>query len=146
MYHKPVLGLSEAQAAIQVMIEEAAKEPDKRPMSFVIVNDSSEVICSARMDGAIDFNTWMALKKAWSAARMSRNTRAIEDRLRPYNKTPIEAFGPEICALPGGNIITDPASGACIGAVGTSGRVLDEDEAMAQKGVDCIEEILKSAK
>jgi len=146
MYQKPVLGLAEAQAAIQHMLEEASKEPEKRPMSFVIVNDSSELVCAARMDGAIDFNTWMATKKAWSAARMKRNTRAIEERLQPYNKTPLEAFGPEICGLAGGNIVTDPASGACIGAVGTSGRILDDDEAMAQKGVECIENILKSAK
>lgn len=147
MYQKKVVGLAEAQAAIQIMIEEASKEQPDRPMAFAVADEHGDLICVARMDGALDFNTTMAIKKAYSAARMKRSTREIEERLRPYNRPLCDAFGLEdLTNMPGGNIIIEPLGGTFIGAVGTSGRHADVDEAIAMKGVEAIQKILKSSR
>ncbi len=148
MYAKKVVGLAEAQEAMKVMIEEASKEQPDRPMAFAIADEHGDLVCVARMDGALAFNMTMAIRKAYSAAWMKRSTRQIEERLRPYNRTLADALGLQsnLTNLPGGEIIIEPNEGYFIGTVGASGRHADVDEALAKKGVESIQNSLKAKK
>ena len=149
MYEKKVLGLAEAQIAIQAMLEEAPKtEQADRPSAFAVSDEHGDLVALARMDGAVDFNVRMAAKKARSAARMRRSSRAIENIPNSYNRTLCDAVGPgeDLCDLPGGEIVIEPAGGGIIGAIGVSGRHCDIDEALAKKGVEAIQNSLKLSK
>ena len=149
MYQKQVLGLAEAQEAIQVMIEEAPKaDQPERPMAFAVADEHGDLIALARVDGALDWNVRMAIKKARSAARLKRSTRAIENISKNYNRPLCDAVGPEedLTDLPGGEIVIEPAGGSFIGAIGASGRHADVDEALVKKGVEAIQNYLRSSK
>ena len=49
MYDLPMLGISDSLKAMQVMLEEALKEPE-RPVSIAIVDSQGLTIQFARMD------------------------------------------------------------------------------------------------
>jgi len=143
MYMKKVIGLAEAQAALQAMIEKAKSG---KPMAFAIADANGDLVCVARMDGARPFNAFMAIKKAYSAARMKRDTRVIGSKLKEYGRSLTDSYGPDITMVPGGNIIIEPDGEELIGAIGASGRTSDEDEALVREGVKILLNNLKSPK
>ena len=63
MYDKPMLGLSQAQDAINAILGEANKEPD-RPLAVAIVDDTGSMIAYGRMDRCREVPKRMAIRKA----------------------------------------------------------------------------------
>jgi len=85
MYQREVLGLSEARAAVEAALSEAYKQPE-RPMAVAVVDDRGDLVYCARMDGAYPLYMHMAINKAYTAARMLRDTAAFAERERELGR------------------------------------------------------------
>lgn len=148
MYQKEVLGLSEAQAAVEAALAEASKEPE-RPMAIAVVDDRGDLICFVRMDGALPLFTQMAISKAYTSSRMQRDTTSFGNSQRERGRE-IAAWADDkkLTTVPGGLCIIKPGkgylpaagtiSGTLLGGIGASGRSPQEDEAIASAGLEAI--------
>jgi glc operon protein GlcG len=132
MYDKKVLGLDQAMAALNAMLAEAAKEPE-RPLAFAIVDDRGDLIAFARMDHVNPLPHSIALKKAYTAARMRSDTLAIAERMRSQGRSITEMGDPNMVAVQGGIVIMSESGP--LGGIGVSGRRADEDEEIARIGL-----------
>jgi uncharacterized protein GlcG (DUF336 family) len=139
MYQREVLGLDEARAAVDAIIAEAAKEPG-RPIAVAVVDDRGDPVCSARMDKGLPLFSHMAMNKAYSAARMARDTLTTDKRMRK-DGIELSAWGDNrITTLQGGVCIIKPLgqewpTGALLGGIGVSGREREEDERLSFVGL-----------
>lgn len=145
MYEKKTIGLAEAKKAVDAMIEEASKEPDK-PMAVCVVDDRGELVCFARMDGAMGMFSDMAIKKARTAVHFRRDTHVLKAALESISFD-IGWFGHEYTVVPSGLAITKPgeaidAYGPVYGGIGTSGRIGGEDVPIAEAGLKTIRSVL----
>jgi uncharacterized protein GlcG (DUF336 family) len=134
-----VLGLDEARAAVDAIIAEAAKEPG-RPIAVAVVDDRGDPVCSARMDKGLPLFSHMAMNKAYSAARMARDTLTTDKRMRK-DGIELSVWGDNrITTLQGGVCIIKPPgqewpTGTLLGGIGVSGREREEDERLAFVGL-----------
>jgi glc operon protein GlcG len=120
--------------AAKTMVAAAESEAKKHNwnMAIAIVDAHGTLIVFHRMDdvqlGSVD----VAIKKAQSAARFRRPTKAFADALA----TNQGVLSLDVAAVAGGiPIIVD---GKTIGAVGCSGMASDQDAVVAQAGVDAL--------
>jgi len=141
MRDKKVLGLAEAQVAIQAMIEEATKDPGK-PMAIAIADDRGDIVSFVRMDGALVLHGKMAIKKAYTSAMMRRNTRAGIEQRQKQVWGMLEPVRDEFTLIPGGVVIAEPGGTVVYGGIGASGRAADEDEALALVGLKALQDFL----
>lgn len=142
MFTKQVLGLKEAQAALEAIIEEASKDPG-RPIVAAVVDDHCEIVCAVRMDGATPLYNYMALKKARTAAMIppvvtGKSTRGWQEFLNTRNYY-VSDFVPDHTRVPGGVSVVKPGEGIIFGAIGVSGLRGDEDEALAFIGLKALQ-------
>jgi len=137
MFTREVLGLREAQAAVEAILEEASKDP-RQPVSVAIVDHQGEIVCAARMDGATPMFNYMALKKARSSATTGKNTRDWLDFLGKRNYSPHD-FVPEATRIPGGVAVVKPGGAVVFGGIGVSGRTGNEDEALSTTGLKALQ-------
>jgi uncharacterized protein GlcG (DUF336 family) len=136
-YQKAVLSLNDAQRAMQLMLQEASKAPN-RPLAIAIVDDQGELISFARMDKCAPQPPIIARKKAYTAARTRVDTVAYAERLRGQGRSVTEFGDPNLIALQGGVVITNPADQSVLGGIGVSGLAAEEDEALAKIGLKAI--------
>lgn len=134
MYDRPALGLTDAMAALQAMLDAAASEPE-RPVAIAIVDDLGELLCYGRMDRTAPMPRSLALKKAYTAARTRSDTLAYGERLKGMGRSPMEFGDPNLTGVQGGVTILRPGDNAPLGGIGVSGRRADEDEAIARIGL-----------
>lgn len=132
MYDKRVLGLEQAMAALQAMMAEGEKEPE-RPLAFAIVDDLGNLICFARMDRVNPVPHALALKKAYTSARMRSDTLAIAERMKTQGRSISDLGDPNLVSVQGGVVIM--GEGGPLGGIGVSGRRADEDEEIARIGL-----------
>lgn len=146
MFKKNVLGLAEAQAALEAIIARASENPGM-PVSVVVVDDQCELVCAARMDGATPMFNYMALKKARSCAITGKNTRSWKEFLDKRSYTAND-FIPDSTRIPGGvaivkpgdeNSVGRPGQKEVFGGIGVSGRSGDEDEALSITGLKALQ-------
>lgn len=135
-YQKAALSLEEARRAMDRMLQEASKEAN-RPLAIAIVDDQGELISYARMDRAAPQPPIIARKKAYTAARTRSDTLAYAERLKSQGRSVTEFGDPNLLALQGGVVITT-ADGSVLGGIGVSGRLAEEDEAIARIGLKAI--------
>lgn len=134
MYEESVLGLDEAMKAMQAMLEQALKEPE-RPLAIAIVDANAKLVQYARMDRCRALPQQIAFKKAYTAAVMRSDTAALAERFQSMGRN-ISDFGdPNMLALQGGVTIQRPSDNAFLGAIGVSGLAAQEDEDLARLGV-----------
>ena len=138
MYERKVLGFAEAEKAVQAMVEEASKG---RPMSIAVVDPWGNPIHFVRMDGAGPLTARMAMNKAYTAASFGMDTRMFNGWLKEADKDIAWYDDHRLTAVFGGVCIrlTDHTM---VGAIGTSGRTQEEDEALALVGLDAIKDLL----
>ena len=132
MYTKPMLGAADAMAAMEAMFKEASKDAN-RPLAFAIVDDAGDLFAYARMDGLGPNPKQIAIKKAYTAARMRVDTATLAERMKSQGRSIMEFGDPNLMALQGG--IPIMVNGACLGAIGASGRASQEDEDIAKVGL-----------
>jgi glc operon protein GlcG len=134
MFERPALGIKEAMAALQAMLDNAAAEPE-RPVAIAIVDDHGDLVCYARMDKTNPMPMSLALKKAYTAARTRSDTLAWGERLKAGGRSPADFGDPNLTGVQGGIVILRPGDNAPLGGIGVSGRRADEDEAIARVGL-----------
>jgi len=150
MYDKQVLGLAEAQAALQAIHEEASKEPELTPVAAVVVDEKGDLICLMRMDGTHAQVMDNAIRKAYTAARFRRDTTALHEMLQKAGWS-LGDFGADFMSLPGGVAITKPGVDRVrragekgpdvFGGIGVGGRRAEEDEALALVGLKALQKV-----
>jgi glc operon protein GlcG len=116
--------LAKAEAGVKAVFEAAARD-GKPAIAVAIVDRHGDLIVFARMDGAPVRTSTLAPNKAYTAARMERDTadilKMIQDR-----RIDMAFFGdPRYCGLPGGLVVKQ--GNHTIGGIGVSGRSSEED-------------------
>jgi glc operon protein GlcG len=119
-YQKPTLSLDDARRAMERMLQEALKAPN-RPVAIAICDDQGELVAFARMDKCAPLPLVIARKKAYTAARTRSDTKAFADRLKGMGRSAVEFGDPNLIAVQGGvSIIT--ADGNPLGGIGVRTR------------------------
>jgi glc operon protein GlcG len=101
-------------------------------VAIAVVDLSGGLILFHRIDDVQSGSLDVAIAKARTSARFKRPTRALADAVKQGN-VGIVAL-PGVMPLPGGLPVT--VDGKVIGAVGVSGMSADQDEIIAQAGLD----------
>jgi len=135
-YQKAVLSLEDARGAMDRMLQEALKTPE-RPVAIAICDDQGELVTFARMDKCAPQPLTIARKKAYTAARTRADTKAYADRLKTLGRSTVEFGDPNLLALQGGVTII-AGDGSPLGGIGVSGLAAEEDEAIAKLGLSSI--------
>jgi len=136
MYQKPYLGLKEANEAVQAILAEALKDPDK-PVAIAIVDDRGDLIYFVTMDRATPMFRHMALKKAYTSSRTGVDTLEFQKILRTRNLTATDfCSGNDLTTMQGGIAVT--RDGITFGGIGVSGRNSAEDEELARIGLNSL--------
>ena len=133
MYQREVLGLDEARAAVEAIIAEASKEPE-RPIAVAVVDDRGDPVYLARMDRSFSLFADMSMNKAYTAARFRRDTLEFAERQRRSNKT-LAGFGDSKITDQAGGLCIKKPDGTSLGGIGVSGRSGDENVALASVGL-----------
>jgi len=146
MYQREALGLAEARAAVEAALAEASKEPN-RPMAIAVVDDRGDLVHFARMDGALPMFTQMAINKAYTSARIQRDTASLGDWLKERGRELAVWTDDKFTTARGGLSIIKPGEGylpvatkqgKLLGGIGASGRSGEEDEQIALVGLNAI--------
>jgi uncharacterized protein GlcG (DUF336 family) len=121
MIEKYCLSLDEARHVADTIIGAAAETmPPDRPVCVAVVDPNGDLIYFARMDGTVAGQGIMAVNKAYTSARLTRDTVELQKTVVQGND--IAWFGDaRYTPVPGGVIIKTDA-GTVLGAVGLSGR------------------------
>ena len=135
-YQKPVLSLDDARRAMERMLQEALKAPN-RPVAIAICDDQGELVAFARMDKCAPLPLAIARKKAYTAARTRSDTKAFADRLKGMGRSAVEFGDTNLIAVQGGVAIV-ATDGTGLGGIGVSGLAAEEDEAIAKVGLSTI--------
>lgn len=148
MYERKVIGLAEAEVAVKAIIEEASKTDI--PVTAAIVDHDGILVYLARMDRATWSSVVMAIKKAYSSAKVRNHTRAVGQFIQKMGWGDMgSAFGTDVTVIPGGLSVTEPVEGpinpgrhVCYGGIGVSGRPADDDEALAKVGLKALQDVV----
>lgn len=112
------------------------------PVSMALVNTTGNLVGFYRMPGALLISESLAQKKAYSAVAMKCNTHELTEKIQPegelYQLEPVTDG--KIVTFGGGFLITD-SQGQILGGIGISGGTVEEDMAIAQKGLEKLKEI-----
>ena len=133
MYDKVVLGMTETQQAMQAMLAEVLKQPD-RPVAIAVTDDDGNLVAYARMDRCRLLPQQAAIKKAYTASIMRSDTGALATRMKEQGRSAAEFGDPKMMFLQGGVVIQRP-DGTVLGGIGVSGLAAAEDEAIARIGL-----------
>lgn len=133
------IALHVAQEALGRMVD-SILDADATRVAGVVACSLGQPIALARMDGTPARVVTFALNKAYSAAYREASTLSLRDFLQ-REKIELAAFcNPQLTSIPGGAPIF--SGGGCIGAVGISGRLPQEDHELAVLVVADIERML----
>ena len=132
MYDKPMISLDQARDAIQAMIDDYNKDPNRRKVDMAVVDDAGNLLAYARMERCL--RPTFAIRKAYTSAVRSMDTVTFAEQLSTQGRS-LESFGdPQLIALAGGvAVIKD---GAVVGAIGVGGLPSGlDDETIAKAGL-----------
>ncbi|MBW8825334.1 MAG: heme-binding protein [Acidobacteria bacterium] len=132
MYEKKQIDLDDARKAIDAVLEKATAEAG-RAITVVVVDAEGEAIALARMDGSGYLPRDMAMRKAYTAARMGADSAAFAERMRGIGFEFGNLGDPKLVFAGGGVCIR--VDRQVVGAIGVSGRTGEEDIDLAQTGV-----------
>ena len=132
MYDKPMISLDQARDAIQAMIDDYNKDPNRRKVDMAVVDDAGNLLAYARMDRCL--RPTFAIRKAYTSAVRSMDTVVFAEQLSTQGRS-LESFGDsQLIALAGRvAVIKD---GAVVGAIGVGGLPSGlDDETIAKAGL-----------
>jgi glc operon protein GlcG len=133
------LDLADAQRGIAAALAGAAQEG--RPMAAAVVDAAGDLIACARMDGAHERILRFAIRKAYTAATMGRETTTLKEELEKHGRTLDDYGDAQFTTLQGGVPVV--VEGHVVGAVAVGGGSLEGDKAIARLGAQAILEGLK---
>jgi uncharacterized protein GlcG (DUF336 family) len=121
---------------IMATILARAKSDGKRPISVAVVDDRGDLILFARMDGTPVRSIRIAVNKAYTAARVGRDTVLFRKKVEKDGNQ-ISWFGdPKLTGLSGG--VALEVGGKVAGGIGVSGRAAEEDHELGEIGRSAI--------
>jgi uncharacterized protein GlcG (DUF336 family) len=132
MRQQYTLDLADAQRAMAAAFAEASK--DGRPMAVAVTDVHGDLLLGARMDGAHARVLHHALRKAYTAAVMQRNTLAFKQDLKDRDGNLDEWGDSRLTTLQGGKVVV--VDGRVVGAVAVGGNNQQRDEEIAQIAVN----------
>jgi uncharacterized protein GlcG (DUF336 family) len=135
-------------AAAQPVIDAARKHADMIdvPMNVTVVDEGANLVAFVRMDGALLGSIEISRNKAYTARAFDMSTKELAKICQPGEPS----FGiasstdHKIAIFPGG--IPLLVNGEVVGAVGVSGRMPDQDHAVAEAGASAFESALPRAR
>jgi glc operon protein GlcG len=131
MFQQLSIGLDDAQRAIEAALAEARK--DGRPMAAAVVDANGHLIACARMDGAHERVLRFAIRKAYTAAIMGRDTVGFKGELLERSRTLDDYGDPLFTTLQGGiPVILDKQ---VIGGISVGGNTQERDKGIAEIAV-----------
>jgi glc operon protein GlcG len=128
------LGLEEAQRAIAAVFDQANK--DGRPVAVAVVDNHGELIACARMDGAHARVLRHAIRKAYTAAVMGRDTLAFKKDMMDADRTLTDYGDSSLTTLQGGLVVR--SGNQVVGAIASGGSPRDRDVEMAKIGLQAL--------
>lgn len=137
------LGLNEARAIVDLMLEEASK----RGLIFAaaVVDPGGELIHLSRMDGASALNARMSFNKAYTAVKWRCDTKVLKDKRFDLSlgddRREMSWFGDPLFTPVWGGIVLWSKDGAMLGALGESGGPYQDDEEIGQLGAKLFNEL-----
>jgi uncharacterized protein GlcG (DUF336 family) len=131
LLNQPRVSLDLAQRAIAAVIEQAAA--DARRMAAVVADDRGHVICCARMDGAPERVLRFAVRKAYTAAVMGRDTVAFKRQMEATGRSLADYGDAQFTTLQGGVVAI--WQGQVVGAVAVGGNTAERDEEIARQAL-----------
>jgi glc operon protein GlcG len=137
------LGLKEARAIVDLMLEEASK----RGLNFAaaVVDAGGELIHMSRMDGASALNARMSFNKAYTAVKWQTDTKVLKERRFDLSlgneRREMSWFGDPLFTPVWGGIVLRSKSGTMLGALGESGGPYQQDEEIGQLGAKLFKEL-----
>ena len=143
MFEKKCLGLTEARAAVEAVLDEASKLPDA-PIAVAVVDDYGRLVYFARMDGCPPVVVELAINKAYTAAVALLDTLAFAERDKGWGRELATYGDARFTYLQGGLVIRTGGEGGApsslLGGIGVSGRMPDEDERLARIGLEAMKQ------
>ena len=137
MYNKPMLGIDQCQDAIQAMIEEFNRDPNRRPVDMAIVDDLGNLLAYSRMDKCR--KPTYAIHKAYTSAIRWMDTLQFADQLKATGKIVADFGDSQLTTIPGGVVVTNPIDGFVLGGIGVGGLPTgEEDEVIAKAGLKAL--------
>ena len=138
MFQKENLGMEEAKAAIDAMLQEALNQPEQ-PVAIAIVDSTGRLLHYVSMDGANQYNQSMAIKKAITAIQTRVDTQSFGAGLKMINLDLVELGSAELTTVPGGVVVTGSKGEGVLGGIGVAGYLLPQmDEHLARIGLEAI--------
>lgn len=137
MYMKEVLSLEQVRRSMNAMLEAALKEPD-RPIAIAILDDNTNLLNYARMDGCRLNPQGVAIRKAYTAVMFGQNSSDFAQRLKNENRQVTDFGNPSLVAVKGGVVVMS-SNGDILGGIGVSGLTAEEDEEIALIGLNALE-------
>ena len=125
MYNKPMLSLSQCQVAIDAMVADFNKDPNRRPVDMAIVDDMGNLLVYARMDGC--HRPTFAIRKAYTSAVRRMDSVAFADQLKTQGRTLADVGDPELVTIQGGLVI-ETSDGRLLGGMGVGGLPSGKDD------------------
>ena len=137
MYMKEVLSLEQVRRSMNAMLEAALKEPD-RPIAIAILDDTTNLLNYARMDGCRLNPQGVAIRIAYTAVMFGQNSSDFAQRLKNENRQVTDFGNPSLVAVKGGVVVIS-SNGDILGGIGVSGLTAEEDEEIALIGLNALE-------
>ena len=128
------LGLEEAQRAIAAVFEQAKK--DERAVAVAVVDNHGELIACARMDGAHARVLRHAIRKAYTAATMGRDTVAFKKDMQDAGRRLTDYGDSSLTTLQGGLVVR--VDKQIVGAIASGGSPRQRDVEMAKIGLEAM--------
>ena len=136
MYNKPMLELSQCQDAIDAMIADFNKNPNRRPVDMAIVDDMGNLLAYARLDGC--HRPTFAIRKAYTSAIRRMATVAFVDQLNTQGRTLADIGDPQLVNIQGGLVI-ETGDGRLLGGIGVGGLPSGKDDGdIARAGLNAL--------
>jgi uncharacterized protein GlcG (DUF336 family) len=129
--------LAKARRILSVALK-AGRAMELKPLAIVILDAGGHVKAFEREDGASPMRFEVARGKVYGAVAMGLGSRALMARAesQPYFVAALNgAADGRLVPVPGG-VLVKSAKGEILGAVGVTGDVSDNDEAVAIKGIE----------
>jgi uncharacterized protein GlcG (DUF336 family) len=130
-----LLSLEEGTRLLQICLEKARSMGVRT--SIAVVDASGIQVAAARMDGANLLSPDIAFGKAFAAAMFRRSGRELAEAWgpgHPVGAAMVTRTGGRFVAAQGSLVLRD--GDEVVGAIGVSGARSDQDEEIAQAGVD----------
>jgi uncharacterized protein GlcG (DUF336 family) len=131
MIHLQSLGQAEAECAIQAVVRAA-----ERTMAVAVSDVHGDLIACLRMDGAPTRVLEHAIRKAYTAAKMGRDTLRFKADLSERGGNLGEWGDPRLTTLQGGVVVK--LDGQVAGGIGVGGNTLERDTEVAQAALEAI--------